>query len=164
MELRRFKVFPTEDSMRKSRTAVCLAAFLLVSIVPAAFGHVRISPRESSAGATQKYTMTVPTERQSPTIRIEATFPASVMVVSFGAMPGWKIEEKKDGDGKIVGAVWSGGAIPFAESVDFTFEAKNPAAAGRLEWKVIQIYQDGARSEWTGPENSRTPGPVTTVK
>jgi uncharacterized protein YcnI len=108
--------------------------------------------------------MTVPTERQSPTIRIDATFPASVTVVSFGAMPGWKIEEKKDGDGRVVGAVWSGGSIPFAESVDFSFEAKNPATAGRLEWKVIQIYQDGTRSEWTGPENSRTPGPVTTVK
>ena len=150
--------------MSKRRPAFCLAAFLLVSSGTAAFGHVRISPRESSAGATQQYTMTIPTERQSPTIRIEATFPASVTVVSLEAMPGWKIEEKKEGNGRIVGAIGSGGSIPFAESVNFSCEAKNPATASRLEWKVIQIYEDGTRSEWTGPENSRTPGPVTTVK
>ena len=153
-----------ENPMRIHRSRLCCAAFVVVAVASTALGHVRISPRESASGATQKYTMTVPTERQSPTIRIEATFPASVMVLSFEAMPGWKIEEKKDSDGRIVGAVWSGGSIPFAESVDFSFEVKNPATAGRLEWKVIQIYQDGTRSEWTGPENSRTPGPVTTVK
>ena len=150
--------------MRRHRRTLYFVTFLLLSIVPAVFGHVRIAPRESTAGATQKYTMTVPTERQSPTIRIEATFPASVTIVSFGAVAGWKVEEKKDANGKITGAIWSGGSIPFAESVDFSFDGKNPAMAGRLEWKVIQIYQDGTRSEWTGPENSRTPGPVTTVK
>jgi hypothetical protein len=74
------------------------------------------------------------------------------------------VEERKDAQGKIVGAIWSGGSIPFAESVNFLFEAKNPATGFRLEWKVIQIYQDGTRSEWTGPENSRTPGPVTIIK
>jgi len=150
--------------MRNRQTTLCSVVLLMLVVVSSAFGHVRVSPRESAAGATQKYTMSVPTERQSPTVRIEATFPASVTVLSFGAAAGWKVEGKKDGDGRIVGAVWSGGSIPFAESVDFSFEAKNPVAAGRLEWKVIQIYQDGTRSEWTGPENSRTPGPVTTVK
>ena len=150
--------------MRNHQTRLLLASLLVLSVVSAAFGHVRVSPRESTVGATQKYTMSVPTERQSSTVRIEAAFPASVTVLSLGATPGWKVEEKKDGEGRIVGAVWSGGSIPFAESVDFSFEAKNPTAPGRLEWKVIQIYQDGTRSEWTGPENSRTPGPVTTVK
>jgi uncharacterized protein YcnI len=150
--------------MRKQRRTLWFVSFLLLSIATSAFGHIRISPRESSLGATQKYTMSVPTEKQSPTVRIEATFPASVTIVSIAPAPGWKIDEKKDADGKISGAVWSGGSIPFAESAEFSFEAKNPATAGRLEWKVIQIYQDGTRSEWTGPESSRTPGPVTTVK
>lgn len=150
--------------MRFQTIRPCLVAFLVLLVASSALAHVRISPRESSAGASQKYTMTVPTERQSPTIRVEATFPDSVTVVSLGAAPGWKVEGRKGADGRINGAVWSGGSIPFAESVEFSFEAENPAAAGRLEWKVIQIYQDGTRSEWTGPENSRTPAPVTTVK
>ena len=108
--------------------------------------------------------MSVPTERQSPTVRIEVAFPSQVTVTSLAVTQGWKAEEKKDGEGRVIGAVWTGGSIPFAESAEFSFEAKNPMGAGRLEWRVIQIYQDGTRSEWTGPETSRTPSPVTMVK
>ena len=133
-------------------------------LAASAFGHVRVSPRESTAGATERYTMRVPTERQSATVRIDLEVPVAATVVSLGAAPGWKIEEKKDAQGRIVGAIWSGGSIPFAEYKEFTFDAKNPAAETKLEWKVIQIYEDGTRSEWTGPENSRSPSSVTTVK
>jgi len=146
------------------RRRISFAVLMALVLTTAVFGHVRISPRESTAGSTQKYTMTVPTERQSPTVRIEATFPEEVTVTSLEAPAGWKVEERKDARGKIAGAIWSGGSIPFAESVNFLLEAKNPPASSRLEWKVIQIYQDGTRSEWTGPENSRTPGPVTIIK
>jgi uncharacterized protein YcnI len=150
--------------MRIDRTKLCCVIALTFAVSASVLGHVRISPRESAAGASQKYTMSVPTERQSPTVRIEATFPASVTVTSLGVTPGWKVEERRDAEGRIVGAVWTGGSIPFADSTEFSFEAKNPAVSTRLEWKVIQIYQDGTRSEWTGPEDSRTPSPVTAVK
>lgn len=150
--------------MEVHRTRLSFLVWLMLALATTAFGHVRISPRESTVGTVQKYTMSVPTERQSPTVRIEAAFPASVTLTSVGVTPGWKVEETKNTEGRIIGAVWTGGSIPFAESAEFSFEATNPAAAGRLEWKVIQIYQDGTRSEWTGPENSRTPSPVTLVK
>ena len=150
--------------MRVHRTQLCFVTLLTLIVAASALGHVRMSPRESAAGATQKYTMSVPTERQSPTVRIEIAFPSQVTITSLAVTQGWKAEERKDGEGRIIGAVWSGGSIPFAESAEFSFEAKNPTGPGLLEWKVIQIYQDGSRSEWTGPETSRTPGPVTTVK
>ena len=138
-----------------------MAAMFLIAV--AAFGHVRVSPAESTAGVTQRYTMRVPTERQSPTVRIELSLPAAVNVTSFGTTAGWKMEQQKDAQGRITGAVWSGGSIPFAEYAEFSFEAKNPATPMKLEWKVIQIYEDGTRSEWTGPEGSRTPSSVTTI-
>ena len=141
----------------------CLVALILVSTL-SAFGHVRMSPAESAAGATQRYAMSVPTERDSPTVRLEIVFPSAVSVVSFEAKPGWMVEQKKNADGKIIGAVWSGGSIAFADRADFYFQAQNPPAAMKLEWKVVQIYEDGTRSEWTGPETSRTPSPVTNVK
>lgn len=150
--------------MRINRITGFTVIPLVLLLALSAFAHVRVSPRESSAGATQKYTMSVPTERQSPTVRIEVTFPASVTVTSLAVTQGWTAQEHKDDAGKIIGALWSGGSIPFAEAAEFSFEAKNPADASRLEWKVIQIYEDGTRSEWTGPENSRTPSPVTIVK
>jgi len=146
------------------RTRISLVILLIIAVAGSALAHVRVLPQESAAGAPQKYTMSVPTERQSPTVRIEAEFPTSVVVLSLGTTPGWRVEAKKNDDGKIVGAVWTGGSIPFAEAAEFSFEARNPTVSTRLSWKVIQIYQDGTRSEWTGPENSRTPSPVTVVK
>ena len=151
--------------MRVHRPRISFVVVIATSVFAmSAFGHVRITPRESAAGATERYTMRVPTEQQSSTVRIELAVPAAVTVMSFTAAPGWKIEEKKDGQGKIIGAVWSGGSIPFAEYKEFTFDAKNPSTEMKLEWKVIQIYEDGTRSEWTGPEGSRSPSPVTIVK
>jgi uncharacterized protein YcnI len=135
-----------------------------VLLAASAFAHVRVSPRESAAGATERYTMRVPTERQSSTVRIELEVPATVTVVSITPAAGWKIEEKKDSQGKVRGVTWSGGSIPFAEYKEFVFEAKNPSTESKIEWKVIQIYEDGTRSEWTGPEGSRSPSSVTTIK
>ena len=92
-----------------------------------------------------------------------ASMPPAVNVTAFGTTAGWKVEQQKDAQGRITGAVWSGGSIPFAEYAEFSFEAKNPATPMKLEWKVIQIYEEGTRSEWTGPEGSRTPSSVTTI-
>jgi uncharacterized protein YcnI len=141
-----------------------VAAGVTVLAAASAFAHVRVSPRESAGGATERYIMRVPTERQPSTVRIELEVPAAVTVLSTTPSPGWKIEEKKDSQGKIVNVIWSGGVIRFAEYREFVFEARNPASETKLEWKVIQIYEDGMRSEWTGPESSRSPASVTTIK
>ena len=151
--------------MRIDKRLISLVAVgVTVLLAVSAFAHVRVSPRESVAGATERYTMRVPTERQSPTVRIELEIPAPVTVLSIAPAAGWKIEEKKDSQGKLRGVTWSGGSIPFAEYKEFVFEAKNPSTEAKIEWKVIQIYEDGTRSEWTGPEGSRSPSSVTTIK
>jgi N-methylhydantoinase A/oxoprolinase/acetone carboxylase beta subunit len=43
-----------------------------------------------------------------PTGRVEIRFPAGLRVVSFGDVPGWSVEVKKDASGAIIGAreVW----------------------------------------------------------
>ena len=126
-----------------------------------AFAHVTVQPRQSAAGTSEKYTMRVPTERATPTVRVEIEFPAEVTVLRFEPKPGWTIEEKKDAAGKIVAAILSGGSIGPRESSQFVFEARNPSQAAKLSWKVVQIYEDGTRSEWTGPEGSRSPASTT---
>ena len=60
-----------------------------------------MSPKESAAGASEKYTMRVPNEKAVPNVRIEAEFPAAVVVTEFEAKPGWKIEPKKDAAGRL---------------------------------------------------------------
>ena len=50
-------------------TAVLLLSGTLV------FGHIRIAPTESTAGAREKYTMRVPNEKQVPCSKVEGEFP-----------------------------------------------------------------------------------------
>jgi uncharacterized protein YcnI len=107
--------------------------------------------------------MRVPTEKFVPTVRIEVEFPAALTVSSFEPKSGWKIEERKDASGKMLGAVLTG-SIATGEFSEFTFLARNPNEESKLSWKVIQIYQDGSKSEWIGAEGSRNPAPVIEIQ
>jgi uncharacterized protein YcnI len=147
---------------RRLASFVCL--FTLTFTIGTAYGHVTVRPREAVAGASQKYTMRVPTEKAVATVRIEIEFPAEIEITSVDEAPGWKIETKKDASGKPASAVWSGASIPPKQVAEFTFIARNPREETKLVWKVVQIYEDGSRSEWTGPQGTRTPASVTTVK
>jgi uncharacterized protein YcnI len=139
-----------------------LVTVLAISI-STAYGHVTVQPKQSIVGRSEKYTMRVPTEKFVPTVRVEVEFPAALNVSSFESKAEWKIEEKKDASGKLVGVVLTG-SIPPGQVSEFNFLARNPNEETKLSWKVIQIYQDGSKSEWTGPEGSRTPAPAVEVK
>jgi uncharacterized protein YcnI len=142
--------------------SAAVAAILIVT-VSAAYAHVTVQPRQSNTGATEKYTLRVPTEKFVPTVRVEVEFPANLNVSSFEQKSGWKIEEKKDALGKLIGVVLTG-SIPTGESAVFSFTARNPGDEGKLFFKAIQIYEDGTKSEWTGAEGSRTPAPAVELK
>jgi uncharacterized protein YcnI len=96
-------------------------------------------------------------------VRLEIEFPSTLSVSSFEPKAEWKIEEKKDNSGKIIGAILTG-SIPSGESSTFKFTARNPDEEGKLSLKVVQIYQDGSKSEWTGAAGSRSPAPVVDIK
>jgi len=144
--------------------AKLIVPILVVLVSSAAQAHVTVQPRESAAGATQKYTMRVPNEKSVANVRIEAEFPAAAEIISVDEKAGWTIEVKKDSSGKITGAVWSGGNLAARDIVEFGITARNPNEETRLVWSVVQIYEDGSRSEWTGPAGSRGPAPVTQIK
>lgn len=57
---------------------------------------------------TEKYTIRVPNEKQVATIRIEGEFPKELKTYDFEFKPGWKVNIKKDAEGRIVGATWIG--------------------------------------------------------
>lgn len=145
-----------------SKLGPVLGAGLVV--ITAAYAHVTVRPRESRPGATETYTMRVPSERGLGSVRVEAEFPAAVEIRTLHEKPGWKVDPKKDASGKIVGATWSGSRIAPGEAVEFTFEARNPVEETSLTWKAVQVYEDDSRVEWTGPRGSRTPASVTVIK
>jgi len=150
--------------LRPSRLRLVVFGSLLALLAaPVVFGHIRIYPMQSTFGAREKYTMRVPNERQSPTIRVEGDFPAGLDVYDFEFKPGWKIDFKKDDKGKIIGATWTGKLQPY-EFAEFGMLGINPKQGSNLTWKFIQYYDDGTKEEFTGPVGSRYPSPVVTLK
>ena len=73
-----------------------VAVFSTIGLtVPGALAHVTMSPRESAAGANQEYTMRVPTEKNTPTVRIEVQFPGAAEISSFEQKPGGRSNPRK---------------------------------------------------------------------
>jgi uncharacterized protein YcnI len=144
------------------RRMLTAAAFAL-ACASLTYAHIRIAPTESAPGAREKYTMRVPNEKQVATIRVEGEFPAGLDIYDFEFKPGWKIDFKKDDNGKIVGATWIGKIVPY-EFVEFGMLGINPKEGASLVWKFVQYYEDGSKEEFTGPVGSRLPSPVTTLR
>ncbi len=135
--------------MRTQKRYLASATILGIFLgVGSAFAHVTISPTESSTGTTETYTMNVPTERDTATVRIEATFPMGMTVSDFESKTGWAVEPEINAEGHVVSAVWSGGSIPPGQAEQFSFTARNPGAATTLMWQVVQIHADGSIGEW----------------
>jgi uncharacterized protein YcnI len=136
---------------------------LALSCASLAGAHVRIAPTESVPGAREKYTMRVPNERKVNSIRVEGEFPAGLQIYDFEFKPGWKIDFKKDANGKMIGAIWTGTVHPY-EFVEFGMLGINPKEETNLVWKFVQYYEDGSKEEFTGPVGSFRPSPVTVLK
>ncbi len=138
-------------------------AFAYVTVAPA-WAHVSVSPAQAPVGAVQRYAVTVPSEKKIPTTRVEIDFPAELHVTDVDAPAGWTATRQMGQGGRLVGAVWAGGAIPPEQSADFGVVARNPDSGATLGWKVIQTYQDGSEVHWTGPPTAEFPVAVTVVR
>src|SRR5438093_9338770 len=94
-----------------------LVAMLIAASVSLA--HVTILPREGKAGVTEEFTMRVPNETKVDMVAFEVTFPTNLNVTYTQPKPGWKVELKQDDKGKLLGAIWTGGAIGAKEYMEF---------------------------------------------
>lgn len=117
--------------------------------------HITIAPTQSMAGATEKYTLRVPTEGKVATVAAEVDVPEGVIVETVGMPNGWKYELKRQGD-RISGIVWTL-TIPPGEFVEFSFVARNPRDKAEVVWQLRQRFADGTVSDWTkGPNGIRS--------
>lgn len=140
------------------RRLVTLTALALV--VPAlAAAHVGVRPRESKAGADEKYTVRVPTEGKVATTSVELEIPAGVTVLEVMKIETATFDIKKDGT-RITSITWTK-EIPPGQSAEFVFHARNPAEGTSIVWKSHQHYADGTASHWVNAPGERQPAPVT---
>lgn len=147
--------------IRDNGATMRAAVFTLLALFPvaAAEAHVRVSPAESKAGATETYTARVPTEGKVTTTAVQLDVPDGVILVSTTAPAGASFELKKEKD-RVVAVVWTTNIKP-GEAAMLSFVARNPEGADQIVWLFHQRYADGTSSEWTGPSGTRTPAPVT---
>lgn len=150
--------------MRPSPIRARALAVLVALVVPAvALAHAVVFPKSSTPGAYEKYVLRVPNERDVPTTRVEIHFPAGLRVVSFGDVPGWKLEVLTDTAKRITGAVWTG-VLPKERFIEFPFVAVNPKDSTSLTWPTYQTYEGGERVEWTSPDTAaKTPVSSTVI-
>lgn len=125
-------------------------------------GHITVWPRESNAGATEKYTLRVPTEGKIATKMAELGVPEGVVVESVAAPAGWTYEVKKKDD-RIVGITWKMDIKP-GEFAEFSFVARNPRDKAEIVWSLKQHFADGTVSDWTAAANGGGTRPTAITK
>jgi uncharacterized protein YcnI len=132
-----------------------LVSLALLSSI--AWARAVVFPTTSTPGAYEKYSLRIVNERDIPTLRVEIRFPIGLRVISFGDVPGWKVQILTDSAQRVRGAIWTG-VLEKQHFVEFPFLAENPKEGTALAWPTYQTYQGGERVEWTSPDTtSKTP-------
>lgn len=139
------------------KTLTALAAVFSLVSVPVALAHVSVRPLEVGVATYQTFTMSVPVEKDMPTIALRLVIPEGLEHVTPTVKSGWAIETRK-GEGEAVTEIrWSGGVIPKGMRDEFTFSAKAPATETTLVWKAYQTYGDGSVVSWEIEPNAEQP-------
>lgn len=136
------------------------AALVVLAAGAVMHAHVTVAPRQSQGGASERYTVRVPTEGQVATTSVDLEIPAGVTVTEVVPGEGYTFDVRREG-GRIVGITWKKDIPPGARA-DFAFVATNPAS-GPLAWRARQRFADGTSADWVGVEGDRRPASVTTL-
>ena len=137
------------------RHAFRLVALAVLLAPVAAYAHVSITPRASSPGATERYTVRVPTEGKVTTVGADLEVPEGVIVEVVSVPMGWTYEVTRKDD-RIVTISWTMDIKP-GEFMEFGFVARNPRGDQKqIVWQLRQRFADGTVTDWTkGPHGIR---------
>ena len=152
--------FPQYNKNKAQVWMLAAATAVFGLLIPATVqGHVSIWPRESSPGATERYTVRVPTEGKVTTTGAELEVPEGVVIEVLATPAGWKYDVRRKDD-RIVAITWQMDVKP-GEFVEFGFVARNPRDKNELVWTLRQRFADGTVTDWTKGPNGIRPTAVT---
>lgn len=134
-----------------------VVAFVVLAVAGIS-AHVTVAPRESQAGAEQRYIVRVPTEGQVATVAVELEVPPDMTIIEVAPGEGYTFDTRRDG-GRIVSITWKR-EIPPRQTAEFVFTARNPKSE-QVAWKAHQRFADGTSADWVGVEGDRRPAAVT---
>ncbi|HSX40377.1 MAG TPA: DUF1775 domain-containing protein, partial [Candidatus Saccharimonadales bacterium] len=98
--------------MIKKLTPLFISIIALFLFVTPAFAHVVVHPSTAGVASFQEFSMSVPTEKDFPTVGLKLLIPGGLQMVTPNVKPGWTITEKKIGTGEdaLVSEIdWTGG-------------------------------------------------------
>lgn len=134
-----------------------VVAFVVLAVAGVS-AHVTVVPRESQAGAEQRYTVRVPTEGQVATVAVELEVPPDMTIIEVVPGDGYTFDTRREG-GRIVSITWKR-EVPPRQTAEFVFTARNPKSE-HVAWKAHQRFADGTSADWVGVEGDRRPAAVT---
>jgi len=144
--------------MTKGLWVVVLAIALVVPTVVQA--HVTIAPRQSTQGATERYTVRIPTEGTVATTGADLEVPEGVIVEVLQVPAGWTYAVERAED-RIISVRWQIDVKP-GEFAEVGFVARNPREGTRIVWTLRQRFADGTVTDWTmAPNGTVRPTAVT---
>jgi uncharacterized protein YcnI len=142
---------------------VAVGLLVVIAWAPASAGaHAIVQPSASRPADLQRYTLTVPNERNAPTNYVRLEVPDGIDFFLVESKPGWRTTVDKR-NGRVVAVVFDGGLIRPDYYETFRFIAKNPVVEGTIAWNVQQRYRNGEVVDWTGPPGSDTPASRTRI-
>jgi uncharacterized protein YcnI len=139
--------------------------FLFGLFASMASAHVEVTPKSSTTGEEETYTVKVPVEKEVATTKFTLKMPLGVEFDSYQPAAGWNFTTQKGSDGKVTSVTFAAtgqGILP-GQFQQFVFAVKNPDNAGKITWDAYQYYKDGSVVEWTGDEGSDAPHSITDI-
>jgi uncharacterized protein YcnI len=128
----------------------------------AAQAHIQVTPSTVAPGDAAKFTVLVPGERDSETVKVELQMPSGLLPFSYEDPAGWKRSLVKASNGSVERVVWTGRA-PSDGFTEFSFLAGTPEKPSELQFKALQTYADGTVVRWIGAPDSDNPAAVVKV-
>jgi len=145
-----------------------LAAAIAIAMPVAAQAHVRVLSYQSAVqGGFAALTFRVPTEENSPTVKVEVTMPTDTPLAFVSTMPkaGWSITTEKvtlktpieSDDGNVTEAIskitWTAtaGGIPPSSYDEFNVSVGPLPKVASLSFPAVQTYGTGDVVRWIEP-------------
>jgi uncharacterized protein YcnI len=141
-------------------SGVAAAAALVLVAAPAA-AHNQWEPETAAPGSVVDLTLLVGDEQpDAGTTMVELRFPAPITVAALPAVPGWTATPV-DGEvgGPASGVTWAGGPAPGDVELPIRL-GPLPNEPGRLQFKTVQTYDNGAVARWIDDWPEGGPEPV----
>jgi uncharacterized protein YcnI len=148
--------------MRRLTSAVALALALALTAAGPAAAHTGFEPDEVAPGSIVAMTLRAADERDTASMtRVELVLPEGVTIPvadAATAAPGWTASATAER------VTWEGPAAEGDQRFTFTL-GPLPPEPQRLQFKVLQTYDDGDVDRWiedwpAGAPEPATPGPV----